>query len=99
MMKSARALRRHHRNRLLINREHFYGGFAKFPQKWADTPKPCSCFLCCNDRRNDWLSKEARLTMQERRALQCTAAEYDDWPQDVDCGLEEWLPDWAYEVP
>lgn len=29
-------------------------------------PKP-QCYCCCSQRRNDWLTKEERLTMQERR--------------------------------
>jgi len=36
----------------------------------ANNRKPCSCYSCCNPRRDDWLSKKEKLTIQERRAFQ-----------------------------
>ena len=36
----------------------------------ANNRKLCSCSSCCNQRRNDWLSKKEQLTIQERRAFQ-----------------------------
>jgi hypothetical protein len=31
-----------------------------------EQPKRCSCYMCCNPRRNKW-NKADRLTIQERR--------------------------------
>ena len=36
-------------------------------EKEADHLAICSCEMCCNQRRNDWLNSEEKLTMQERR--------------------------------
>lgn len=30
--------------------------------------KQCSCEMCCNPRRSKWLSKNMKITQQERRA-------------------------------
>ena len=54
---SKRALRRFHRNRLLKKRKNYWGladnELADFvtTQKLANTPKPCSCFMCGNPRK------------------------------------------------
>jgi hypothetical protein len=32
--------------------------------------KLCSCDLCCNPRRSEWVPKKERLTMQERRSVE-----------------------------
>lgn len=70
-----RALRRHHRARMLK------GAMLKI-RAWEETPKDlhgrasrrfnnmkgCSCSMCCNERRNPWTKRRDRLTIQERRA-------------------------------
>lgn len=71
-----RALRRHHRERLKKARKHYH--LARWPQYrpadpkyvafWVDTPCPCSCYGCGNQRRA-W--GQYVPTMQERRAFQC----------------------------
>lgn len=35
----------------------------------ANNLKPCSCYGCCNRRRDKWMSKIKRLSIQERKAL------------------------------
>lgn len=35
-----------------------------------DAPAGCSCSMCCNKRRSDYLKPKEKLTMQERRAAQ-----------------------------
>lgn len=78
---SLRALRRHHIERLKKYRQKYWGYW-----RWADgskmsdrqkgvvvnTPKPCSCWMCCNPRR---LNGER--TMQEQRANQRRLQETD----------------------
>lgn len=32
--------------------------------------KPCSCYMCGNQRHNDWQNKTERLTIQERKELE-----------------------------
>ena len=38
--------------------------------KEADHLAVCSCSMCCNGRRNEWVSNTEKLTMQERRRLE-----------------------------
>jgi hypothetical protein len=61
----SRALRRHHRERLFRKRKDIWGGrFRDDPKvraKAIDTPTPCSCWMCRNDRQNEGPS------IQERR--------------------------------
>ena len=35
--------------------------------RFKEQPKTRQCYCCCNQRRNEWLPKPQRLTMQERR--------------------------------
>lgn len=53
----SRALRRHHRKRLLNKRKNIWGGYLrddpKRLAKVANTPTPCSCWMCRNDRQNE----------------------------------------------
>jgi len=37
--------------------------------KIRDNLKNCSCMMCCNERRNKWLSNRNRLSMQERKMM------------------------------
>ncbi len=39
-------------------------------EKEADHLAVCSCSMCCNGRRNEWVPAAERLTMQERRRLE-----------------------------
>ena len=67
-----RALRRHHRARLLKKRQYYWGmSLVEFEKshptkkgRLVKTPKPCSCYLCGNPRK---FFKEK--TVQERRQL------------------------------
>ncbi|MDA8378168.1 MAG: hypothetical protein M0Z50_14135 [Planctomycetia bacterium] len=56
--KLARAMRRHHRHRLLHNRRFHWGRdlsesdeSPRHRGKVIDTPTPCSCWMCGNPRR------------------------------------------------
>ena len=66
-----RAERRHHIERLKHKRRFYWGcnrDLAKSPKhlaKVANTPTPCSCWMCGNARR--WFGEE---TIQERRLKQ-----------------------------
>jgi hypothetical protein len=60
-----RALRRHHRARLLVRRRHHFGRVLT-PAAAAQavtTSTPCSCWMCGNPRRH-----LGELTLQEIRA-------------------------------
>ncbi len=63
-----RALRRHDRARLRKNRRHYWGGNANEcaakQGMVTETPHPCSCWLCGNQR------KHFGATVQEQRAFQ-----------------------------
>jgi hypothetical protein len=64
----ARAERRHHRERLKKNRRVHWGrDLSQNPEVLAraiNTPTPCSCWMCGNERRANGR------TMQERRAAE-----------------------------
>lgn len=76
-MARTRAFRRHHRARM-INR-----AFNSTRLRWMFEDEPdrlkeistlvhdylatCSCFMCGNQRHNDWQPTKERLTMQERK--------------------------------
>jgi hypothetical protein len=63
----SRAIRRHHRARLLNKRKDNWGGYFKDDPKLAkvvDTPTPCSCWMCANERRGN---RRQDKTMQELR--------------------------------
>jgi len=77
MEHSTRALRRHHYRRLQKTRQHYWGRDRDqqhtpplTPRELgyvANTPHPCSCYLCGNPRRNF-----NEKTVQERRILEVT---------------------------
>ncbi len=81
MDKTSRALRRHHRARLInryadydIIRWRYEDDYDRI-QKCRDQAKLlvdhiaiCSCSMCRNERRNPWVNNRERLTMQERKA-------------------------------
>jgi hypothetical protein len=54
---SKRAERRHHRERLLkLRKRNWSGMYRDDPvvlSKLVDTPTPCSCWMCRNDRQNE----------------------------------------------
>ena len=77
-MSRTRAERRHHHQRMInrvknfhwIQPKFYHGGEEqrqKHIREMAETRHPCSCDICCNQRRNKWQSSEERMTMQERR--------------------------------
>lgn len=61
-----RAERRHHRQRLKNKRRYYWGRDMKNEPKYlaqvVNTPHPCSCLFCGNER------KHSGKTMQERKA-------------------------------
>lgn len=75
----------------------------------ANTPTPCSCYMCGNPRRNSWADDP--LTMQERKAADQYADEVewnfglygyydysDDWYEDC-CDEDpevDWYLKWMY---
>lgn len=63
-----RAIRRHHRARLFERRKHYFRAvYRNEPQVLAaliDTPTPCSCWMCRNNRQNEGA------TLQELRAFE-----------------------------
>lgn len=73
----ARALRRHHRERLKKNRKSYWGR-GRRGLEWTpvalgicvNTPHPCSCWACGNSRK--WLGE---VTVQERRIAQLSVWE------------------------
>lgn len=75
MENTKRAVRRHHRARLLertidrlsISWKHV-DDLTLFAAKRYNNMKNCSCHMCCNERRNPWYCGEERLTLQERKA-------------------------------
>ena len=77
--KTSRAVRRHHRFRLirrtlqrLKNQNYRYSDpitdRRRAVRMW-DNMTVCSCSMCCNSRHNKFLNKEEQVTMQERRHL------------------------------
>ncbi len=68
-----RAIRRHHRSRLKRKRRYHWGrdliNEPKILAVAVNTPTPCSCWICCNIRRNKWLPEKERLTRQELKFL------------------------------
>jgi hypothetical protein len=87
-----RAIRRHHRNRLLKrwkrridnwgdhlffkSEEEYKIWRGTMAHKRVDTATPCSCHMCCSPRHAGG-SKESRLTMQELRFLESLAENND----------------------
>ena len=76
MAKSKRALRRHHRARMLTRAENMLKDWGEDKSRltWRairmyNNMQNCSCSMCCNERSNPWLKNYDRLTMQEKKAL------------------------------
>ena len=63
-----RALRRHHRERLMHSRSHdtFSGTTEQQLSKHVSTPAKCSCWMCGNPRKYYGNSEEVK-TIQERK--------------------------------
>lgn len=79
MDKTSRALRRHHRARLMrraIRKSKEWYWVDQGDQEWIlwraqrtwNNMQNCSCHMCGNERHNDWASERERLTMPERKA-------------------------------
>jgi len=70
IVKSNRAIRRGHVQRLKNKRRfHFGRDLRNDPvslAKAVDTPTPCSCAMCCNIRKNKFLKDHDKLTRQEQ---------------------------------
>lgn len=76
MSKSKRALRRHHRERMIQKalKHLIIRGYDEYftDEEIYETAlrtynhlKGCSCLMCCNPRKNGWGTVKTRLTMQE----------------------------------
>ena len=73
---SKRAERRHHYHRLKEKRKKYwlYTGWIDWEDtdtrlgRLTETPKPCSCYMCMNQRHNDWLPHKERITRQELKS-------------------------------
>jgi len=68
----SRAMKRHHRERLKVNRRWYWGldrdlraEDEKYLGQAVNTPAPCSCPMCGNERKY-W----GNLTIQERKAAE-----------------------------
>ena len=89
MKNTTRALRRHHRARLLQRAIKTYANFG-WPsdpehrlwkaRRCLDNMKVCSCPMCCNVRSNGWVRGKERLTFAERRNLDS----FNDQMEDLD---------------
>jgi len=93
MKNKKRALRRHHRERMIrkVMTYSFVQNFFWTEQvdqklirsravKFHNYAAVCSCPMCGNQRHNKWESEEERLTLQERRANDI----YGDMLEDLD---------------
>lgn len=81
MDKTSRALRRHHRARLIRKYMNYdmvrWRAFEEDSEenrrhratRLVDHIAMCSCMMCRNERRCGWLHEYDRLTMQEKKAL------------------------------
>ena len=49
-------------------RDSYMGGIESHVGCLGRTGKPCSCHMCCNERRSKLFSEKDKLTMQERRS-------------------------------
>ena len=61
-----RAIRRKHTARLKKKRANYHTNGRK-DGRIVNTPCPCSCHMCCNERSSDWSKGKEKLTVQERR--------------------------------
>ena len=89
VIKNSRAQRRHDNARMLErakrkfyywndeneDREHLH----KILRQVRDNLAICSCYMCGNQRHNDWQNNKEMLTMQERKHI-----------TDIEEGLEEY---------
>lgn len=74
-----RLIRRNHNTRLLKKaitiQQHRWNDYTNSEillitaNKIRDNLKNCSCMMCCNERRNKWLSNKNRMTIQERKMM------------------------------
>ncbi len=60
MRSTRRAIRRHHRDRLLKNRRKkiWWAKDSDYTSRVVNTPCPCSCWMCGNPRK--WLKEKTR---------------------------------------
>jgi hypothetical protein len=79
---SLRALRRHHRARLMARRRHHFGRWltAAEAARAVTTATPCSCWMCGNPRRYF-----GQPTLQE---IRCSKVEHQSWNEipSAKCG-------------
>ena len=68
---SKRAIRRHHRERLITKRKKvIWWAKDAYSGRLANTPCPCSCWMCGNPRKYYKMTWEASRTIQERKHYQ-----------------------------
>lgn len=93
---TTRAIRRFHRARIMKNRQNYWGygkhGWRSYCEHGTvnmnetrsgqviNTPTPCSCSMCGNQRKNTWEGAYMCLTIQERSALD----NYNDYMEEID---------------
>jgi len=62
-----RALKFHHRERLKKNRRFHYGrdlaSEPKFHGMAINTPKTCSCAVCCNARKTEGMTRAEKISI------------------------------------
>lgn len=68
-----RAIRRSHRQRKIaqarqVLRSMFGEDKVQHAPLWADNLQKCSCHMCCNPRRNDFVKGKDKLTISEQKA-------------------------------
>lgn len=89
---SKRALRRHHRMRMIKRAMRKFREWSwNYDEEWVKRSAlqshshmaVCSCNMCCNERRNPWLTKKEKLTFQERRNLLTFEEEIEEYYRGV----------------
>jgi len=92
---SKRAIRRAHYIRLKKNKIKHLKEEWWFSNKMSDdeiknhsvilinTPKLCSCWMCCNPRHNGWLKKHETKTRQEKRSYIDEMEQINEWGADL----------------
>ena len=66
-----RALRRHHAARVKKARKNYWGysveGNARKLGILVKTTKPCSCFICCNQRSTEGVTRAELISIQNKK--------------------------------
>lgn len=60
--------------------EQYHEDLHQRASRWCDILRPCSCYMCGNQRHNDWQPRREMMTMAERKAED----DFIDQMKDVD---------------